>query len=59
MRHEIFFYDDDRYPLPVGHGYTDTVTLADRDGTTVYTYTSPGGYYVDPPPPGPRTPARS
>ena len=49
MRNEVYFYDDDRYPLPVGYTLSDTITLADWDGVTVYTYTSPGGYHTDPP----------
>jgi len=50
MRNEVYFYDDDRYPLPVGYAVSDTITLDDWDGMTVYTYTSPGGYHIDPSP---------
>ncbi len=49
MRNEPFFYDEEAEIYEPADGYArgQTITLADWDGVTVYTYTCPGGYHLD------------
>ncbi len=49
VRNQFFMFENGDYPLPVGFtGYTQTLDIADWDGTTFVTMTTPGGYHIDP-----------
>ena len=47
----LFMFENGDYLLPENlSGYTDTLNIADWDGHTYVTMTTPGGYHVDPMP---------